>query len=119
MTTKTSMSLEERGARRKQISEYVKENLSISGPENIKTILRKTARRFHVSMPTIKMACMEFGVKVPAIPKPPATTVRTLEIVRDLLAGKSQNEIAKAHGITRQWVFFVRQQAAEAGLLKD
>jgi len=42
---------------------------------------------------------------------PHPQSARTLAILDDLRAGKQPQEIARAHGVSRQWVHFVRKRA--------
>jgi DNA-binding CsgD family transcriptional regulator len=84
------------------------------------------ARQFGVSLTTVRMACTENGVPMPRIvaerPKkiPPVGRLRrAMRILAELLAGeKSYEQIGARHGVTRQAIFLLKEQAAREGVFE-
>lgn len=100
----------EKQQRRAEIAKDVKKN---------KLTLAEAAKKYNVSRTQISIACKESGVT----PQPDERFngnlggKRTLEVVRELMAGAKQADIARELGLHRQFVSIVANRAKAAGLL--
>lgn len=95
----------ERARRRRDIANYASTH---DTPE--------TAAHFKISQGMVRNACKEFGV-VPLIAIKSSVGCRTLNILKELLDGKSQTQIAEELHISRQRVHAVAKEAMSAGIV--
>jgi len=119
--TKPAVSHEERAARRKEMAEFVKQH----GGD--RKALEAAAKKFGVVAATVIRSCASHGVRVRAYKGPgEKRTVsgnlpvnpRTVQIIAELIRGdRSQSEIARKYGVSRQQVGVVKQKVEAAGVL--
>lgn len=94
----------ERAGRRRKIAEYA-----------VTHDTTETAAQFNVSQGMVRNACKEFGV-VPLDTVKGDVGRRTLSILKELLGGKPQTQIAEELHISRQRVHAVSREAKLAGI---
>lgn len=94
----------ERAGRRRKIADYAVTHDSV-----------ETAAHFKISQGMVRNACKEFGV-VPLNALNGSVGCRTLEILKELLDGKSQTRIAEELHISRQRVHAVAREASRVGI---
>lgn len=94
----------ERAVRRRKIADYAVTHDTV-----------ETAAHFKISQGMVRNACKEFGV-VPLNALKGSIGCRTLEILKELLDGKSQIQVATELHISRQRVFAVAREAAWVGI---
>lgn len=93
-----------RAGRRRQIADYAVTHDAV-----------ETAAHFKISQGMVRNACKEFGV-VPLNALKGNIGCRTLEILKELLDGKSQSQIADELHISRQRVFAIAREAKSVGI---
>lgn len=105
------MKAEEKAKRRRQIAETVKKK---------QLTAQEAATLFDVSVPHVRNACKEFNVTTkPADNGSHVNSVKTLRVVKLLMAGFAQVEVARKVGMHRQFVSLIAARASEAGLLRS
>lgn len=100
---------EEQYERRQALARAVKSGRSVDD----------VAAEFGVTGATVRMACHQFRVKLPATTtrgRPAGSRSRHFEIVAALLRGEREIDVAERMGVTKQAVHLVKQRAAEAGV---
>lgn len=76
-------------------------------------------RRFGVGISTIREACSAYGVPVPPSDRLGSIGRKSLLVAKLLTVdGKSQSEVAKELGVSRQYVHQVANMMVEVGLLE-
>lgn len=98
---KVQRSRKEQAARRKKMAKFAK-----------KHGVDVAAQEFGVSIGTVYLACREYDTK-PV--RKPQVAESTLVIVRKLLDGERQSDIARDLGVSRQYVSQVKRRAIAAG----
>lgn len=116
---KRRMNVEDRWKRRRHAAKAVKHGKSIE----------EVARNLKLTPPTIRKACIEFGIDIPLKPRGPRKShatgktmlshagPTTMQIVADLQdITKTMQSIANERDITKQAVSSVYQRARKAGI---
>ena len=76
------------------------------------------AERFRVTPGLVYRACIEFGVPVPRRrSRRPTTRYRCFDVLAAIRRGGTNASIARAAGVSRQYVHEIRSAAGLAGLL--
>ena len=99
----TRLSHAERRERRREIAEFMKEHKDT----------QKAVAHFGCTLSLVSRACKEFGVDVPKTAS--VATVGSFVILKRLLDGAKQIEVAGERGISRERVRQVANNAREAG----
>ncbi len=108
------MTNEERAALRKQMAQAVRQ--TEKQPDDLQAV----AKRFKRSVTLVRMACKEFGVKLPKAIQPKRQVgTKTFEILKALIDGEKQGDIAKTFGVSKQWISSIQKQAIRAEILKN
>ena len=103
-----------RQKKRKRLLKNIAESVRAGDPPG------RVAKQFEVSDWTVRMACREHQVKIPGSKRDgsmPTVADTTLEIIAEILSGKTQAQIAKQYDCTKAWVSFVKRRAEVAGIL--
>ncbi len=105
---KTAMSRPERAKRRKQIAEMVRKTGDVEA----------TARRFSVTIPWARMACLEHHVELPPPLASRPMRESTLAIIAELIAGTRACELTRKFGVSRQRISEIKHKAMRVNLIK-
>lgn len=114
---------EERAVIRSQMAADVKALLAAGwSPDQA---LRAVAQKHDKHLATVRHACKENGVKLPKTVRNRPINVKTLQIIAELMDGpaarseRTEAEIARKHGLTRERVRAIKAEAVEAGVLRE
>ena len=92
----------QRHSRRREIAGFVRQGSDAS----------MAARKFGVTIQTVRAACREHGVESPVGRKP----TRVYEVIAGLQQGGTVTDVAERLGVSRQRVSFVRKACLEYGV---
>jgi DNA invertase Pin-like site-specific DNA recombinase len=121
MVSLKSMSRQQRIERRKKVADDFRKLLEKG--VDLKECYARTARKYGITVATVKKACLDHDVKIPRMNnlEPGSRTKpssQTLMIIADLIRGKKMTDIARERNLTRQRIFLIKAEAEQAGLMR-
>lgn len=121
MVSLKGMSRQQRIERRKKVADDFRKLLEKG--VDIKECYAKTARKYGITITTVKQACLDHDVKIPRMNnlEPGSKTKpssQTLTIIADLIRGKKMSDIARERNLTRQRIFLIKSEAEQAGVMQ-
>ncbi len=105
-----NLSHEQRKKRRKSIAEFCQKQQGYS-----QDILARAAKHYNVSVHLVYSACREHEVDIPKLNQ--NTYPKTFQILKCLLDGEKQTDIAAKFKVKQQRISQIKKEAEQAGIL--